>query len=42
MRRFNKMEDLIADAGENLEQMNQMEMDVYWGKVKKLEKENKC
>ena len=42
LRRFNKMEELIAEAGENLEQMNQMEMDVYWGKVKKLEKAQKA
>ncbi len=41
LRRFNKMEELIAEAGENLEQMNQMEMDVYWGKVKKIEKAQK-
>jgi len=41
LRRFNKMEELITEAGENLEEMNQMEMDVYWGKVKKIEKAKK-
>ena len=38
VRRFNKMEEFIAKDNKKIEDMNQMEMDVYWGKVKKFER----
>lgn len=38
IRRFNTVEDLIAEDNKELESMNQMEMDVYWTKCKIMEK----
>lgn len=39
IRRFNHMEDLIHEDNLRVANMNQMEMDVYWNKAKKQEKE---
>ncbi len=40
INRFNTMEDLISNDKKSLEQMNQEEMEDYWKKVKKIEKDN--
>lgn len=37
LKRFHAMEKLIANAGEDIDQMNQMEMDVFWKQVKETE-----
>ncbi len=38
LKRFNKMEDLMENAGVKFKDMNQKEMDVYWDKAKMMEK----
>lgn len=38
LRRFHAMEDLITDAGEDIDNMNQQEMDVFWDQAKRNEK----
>lgn len=38
INRFNSMEELIIDDSKQVRDMNQMEMDVYWNKAKKIEK----
>lgn len=37
VKRFNKMESFINDAGADIKKMNQEQMDVYWLKVKEFE-----
>jgi len=39
IKRFNQMEDLMKGEDKKFLEMNQKEMDVYWDKVKKMEKE---
>ncbi len=39
LKRFHAMERMIAQAGLDIDQMNQMEMDVYWKKVKDNERD---
>lgn len=39
VKRFNQMETLINNAGKDILKMNQEQMDVYWLKVKDLEKQ---
>lgn len=38
LKRFQKMEELIKEAGKDINQMNQEQMDVYWDQVKMHEK----
>ncbi|WP_372652460.1 nucleoside triphosphate pyrophosphohydrolase [Halobacteriovorax sp.] len=38
INRFNSMEELIIEDSKQVSDMNQMEMDVYWNKAKKIEK----
>ena len=40
LRRFQKMEQLIAKDQKTLTEMNQSQMDVYWAQVKQQEKQN--
>lgn len=41
LRRFHAMEDLMVNAGVQLESMNQEQMDVYWNQAKHNEKAKK-
>jgi len=41
LNRFSQMEDMILAEGKSFEEMNQTQMDVYWDRVKKIEKEDK-
>ncbi len=41
LSRFSKMEDLIVADGKTFDNMNQMQMDVYWDHVKKIERQKK-
>jgi len=38
VKRFNKMEDLMENAGVKFKEMNQKQMDVYWDQAKMMEK----
>ncbi|MBT7611209.1 MAG: nucleoside triphosphate pyrophosphohydrolase [Bacteriovoracaceae bacterium] len=38
LRRFHTMEDIIKEDKQDILQMNQQEMDIFWGKAKKREK----
>lgn len=40
VKRFNKMENLIEQSGNEIAKMNQAQMDVYWLQVKNLENNN--
>ena len=40
IRRYNHMQELIKEADQDMEKMNQKEMDIFWKKVKKQEHDN--